>query len=80
MPRGTRLRHMTGPNLRELETRLENLPQKVEIKAVNRSPNGTWFLHFTILDNVSIQSLDGVPENENTLKPKRGRARKIKEQ
>lgn len=49
---GTRLRHINGNNLSELEMLIESRPYNIEIKSITYKPNGEWYIHFTILDNV----------------------------
>lgn len=44
---GSRLRHITGSNLKELEDMLEMLPYRVEIITVNKI-GMNWYVHFYI--------------------------------
>ncbi len=45
---GTRLRHIHGQSLEELQLMLEALPYKVDIQQIISRANGEWYIHFLI--------------------------------
>lgn len=70
---GTRLRHIHGPNLEELQVIVESFPFKVEIMAINPRPNGEWFIHFlipeTAFEGLEIQTVTEVVKPKIKRKP-----------
>lgn len=67
MIKGTRLKHINGNDLTALEKSLENANHKVEIKGINLKPNGEWYIHFTILDDVTFR-VQNEPETKDKEK------------
>ena len=69
---GTRLRHVHGPNLLELEALIESFPFKIEHKQTLQSRSGEWYIHFTIADEVVFRAQNeaGVVSAEEAPKNK----------
>jgi hypothetical protein len=58
----TKLRHLVGDNLKELERELNSLEGEVEVKAINLAGHN-WYIHFVVQE----QSL----EPKKNIKEKR---------
>ena len=55
MANTTKIRHLSASKLIDVESMIEALPSRVEIKGVNFS-KGRWYIHFTIGDFQRIKS------------------------
>lgn len=52
----SRLRHIHGPNLQELELILEKKIPNHEVLQITRSNNGEWYIHFLLASDLVISA------------------------
>jgi len=57
--KSTRLRHIVAKTPEEIESVVNNLPFKIEIKGAPQKQGASWFLWFVIPDNIAkFESID----------------------
>lgn len=72
-----KLRHINGPNLKELEAKLEEVKHNIIIQSIN-PVGGQWFIHFLVQDTFS-NNLDVAYElNAEAIAKSNTKTRKVK--
>jgi hypothetical protein len=72
-----KLRHIVGPNLKQLEASLENVKNNIIIQQIN-PVGGQWFIHFLVQDTLS-DNLDVAYElNTDAIAKSNTKTRKVK--
>lgn len=72
-----KLRHIVGPNLKQLEASLEGVKNNIIVLGVN-AVGGQWFIHFLVQDTFSDNQEVAYELNTEAIAKSNTKTRKVK--